>query len=87
MIQLAIDALAGYGLLSLAATGVLILVLCVDWRAWRRRRTRQRTHMAARCQHCNYTDRVDKVRLHEMRDHPQTRGEALGLDITLEDPE
>ena len=69
--QLAIDALAGYGLLSLGATLVLVSVLCVDWRGWRRRRVRQRTHMASRCQHCNYTDRLDKVRLHEAKDHPQ----------------
>ena len=69
MIELAKDALAGYGLLSLAATLVLVLVLCVDWRGWRKRR---RTHMAARCQYCNYTDRHDLVKAHETQDHPQT---------------
>ena len=68
MIELAKDVLAGYGLLSLAATLVLVLVLCVDWRDWRKRR---RTHMASRCQYCNYTGRHDLVKAHETEDHPR----------------
>jgi hypothetical protein len=67
-VRLTIDALAGYGLLSLGATAVLVSVLCVDWRGWRKRR---RTHMAARCRYCNYIDRIDKVRAHEAEDHPR----------------
>jgi hypothetical protein len=64
---LTIDALAGLGLLSLCSTVVLALILCVDWRGKVKRR--RRMHMASRCQYCNYTDRRDKVTLHEAKDH------------------
>jgi hypothetical protein len=68
VIELAKDALAGYGLMSLAATVVLVSVLCVDWRAWRKRR---RMHMASHCRYCNYTGRRDLVKAHESEDHPR----------------
>jgi len=40
----------------------------------KRRRIRQRTHMATRCRWCNYADNRAKVALHEAQDHAERSG-------------
>jgi len=72
MLQLAVDALAGYGLLSLAATGILVLILCIDWRKWRAKRRILRA--AGRCRWCNYSGDLAQVALHEAQDHAERSG-------------
>ena len=72
MPSLVVDALAGYGLLSLAATGILVLILCIDWRQWRKRRRILRA--AGKCRWCNYSGDLTKVALHEAQDHAERSG-------------
>jgi hypothetical protein len=55
--------LAGWGLLCLGSTLALVAILCVDWRAWRRKRR------TGKCQWCAYTASLGKVTEHEAKDH------------------
>src|SRR5215469_14819378 len=66
MLALLVDALAGYGLLSLLATGLLVLILCTDWQQWRRRK---HLRIAAKCRWCGYAGPLEKVTEHEALDH------------------
>jgi len=72
MLQLAVDALAGYGLLSLAATGLLVLIFCTDW--WQGRARRRILRAAGKCRWCNYSGDLAKVALHEAQDHAERSG-------------
>jgi hypothetical protein len=65
MLKIARDAVDAWGLLCLTATLILVAILCVDWRAWRRKRR------TGKCQWCEYTDRLGKVIEHETKDHVQ----------------
>jgi uncharacterized membrane protein len=69
------DALAGYGILSLMATALFILLLCDEarrWRKWKRwQRHVQQTELHIKCEWCNYRGPESSVRDHEMSDHVQ----------------
>jgi hypothetical protein len=67
MPSIVLDLLAGWGLLSLGACTVLVTVLCVDWRAWWRKRR------SGKCRYCAYAGKAAKVTEHEAKDHVQER--------------
>jgi len=72
MFQLAVDALAGYGLLSLAATGLLVLIFCTDW--WQGRARRRVLRAAGKCRYCKFAGDLAAVALHEAQDHAERSG-------------
>jgi hypothetical protein len=65
MPPIVLDLLAGWGLLCLSSTVILVTILCTDWRAWHRERR------SGRCRFCAYAGKLGKVQEHEAKDHVQ----------------
>ena len=72
MLRVAVEVLAGYGLLSLIASAFVILILRSDWRQWQRKRRVLRA--AGKCRYCKFAADLATVALHEAQEHAERSG-------------
>jgi len=68
MLRVAVEVLAGYGLLSLIASAFVILILRSDWRK------RRVLRAAGKCRYCKFAADLATVALHEAQEHAERSG-------------